>query len=389
MAKKISNLLFVFTIFIFLIINVSRAIFSPDNKNEYENRKANKMDSFSISGFLNGTFQDSMEAALSDQVFFAQEAKMNYNKIVSSYMQTTITPIANKNRYIYLSDNFYLYGEDTILYEPYIFSELTGRLDKRTNLYNKIFAKYPDVDFYVYYIEKDTDINFETGEKSYVYNYLKERLNLPETNSGVFSINNFEDFSSYFYKTDHHWNAEGSKKGYEQVIRMLLGEEEPVIKPDQFSQVPGIMFSGSKTTSAATGSYSEPFWAYTYTYTPMTITENGIEVEDFGNQQSYMAGKETTISYSQFYGGDMGEIIFDTSRPEKDNILIIGESFDNAILKLVASHFNVTVSIDLRNYETFMEEKFSLKKHLKKHKIDKVLLIGNADYFLLDEFVLE
>ena len=222
-----------------------------------------------------------------------------------------------------------------------------------------------------------------------MYNYLKERLNLPETNSGVFSINNFEDFSSYFYKTDHHWNAEGSKKGYEQVIRMLLGEEEPVIKPDQFSQVPGIMFSGSKTTSAATGSYSEPFWAYTYTYTPMTITENGIEVEDFGNQQSYMAGKETTISYSQFYGGDMGEIIFDTSRPEKDNILIIGESFDNAILKLVASHFNVTVSIDLRNYETFMEEKFSLKKHLKKHKIDKVLLIGNADYFLLDEFVLE
>lgn len=70
-------------------------------------------------------------------------------------------------------------------------------------------------------------------------------------------------------------------------------------------------------------------------------------------------------------------------------MLVIGESYDNAILKLLASHFNKTYSIDLRNYERTFGAKFQFSEYVKDSQIDKVLLIGNIDYFTMSEFMLE
>ena len=70
-------------------------------------------------------------------------------------------------------------------------------------------------------------------------------------------------------------------------------------------------------------------------------------------------------------------------------ILIVGESYDNALLKLLASHFNKTYSIDLRNYERENNKKFNYLEYLNDNNIDKVLLIGNKDYFTMSEFNLE
>lgn len=391
MAKKISNLTFVFLIFLFLLISLVKTLVFPNDINTYENRKANVVSPVSATAFSDGSFQDSVENALSDQAFFSQKIKKIYNLTLSVYMYHAVAPLKtfSEDNYVKIGAH-YLYGRDNLLFEPYVFSQLTERLDARAQLYNSVFEKYSDTDFYVYYIEKDTDLNFEKNEKMYVYDYLAERMTLPESNRGVFRIDNFEDFDKYFYETDHHWKAEGSKLGYEQVIKMLLGEDEPLIQPTSYIKIENNDFSGSKTTSAMTGSFFEPFWVYEYNYTPMTITENGVPIEDYGCQTAYINGtKKDSISYGLFYGGDSGEIIFDTSRPEKENILIIGESYDNAILKLVASHFNRTVSIDLRSYENYMGKKFSLEDCIKTNSIDKVLLIGNVDYYLSDDFVLE
>ena len=38
--------------------------------------------------------------------------------------------------------------------------------------------KYKNIDFYLYYIEKDTDINFDTNEKMGTYEYIKGATNV-------------------------------------------------------------------------------------------------------------------------------------------------------------------------------------------------------------------
>ena len=59
------------------------------------------------------------------------------------------------------------------------------------------------------------------------------------------------------------------------------------------------------------------------------------------------------------------------------------------MLKLLASHFNNTYSIDLRNYERENDKKFDLLNYIDVNDIDKILLIGNRDYFLLKTFDME
>ena len=70
-----------------------------------------------------------------------------------------------------------------------------------------------------------------------------------------------------------------------------------------------------------------------------------------------------------------------------DNILIIGESYDNAILKLLASQFNKTYSVDLRDFERDLGKPFSFDKYVRENEIDKVLFIGNYGFFVQDEFI--
>ena len=114
-------------------------------------------------------------------------------------------------------------------------------------------------------------------------------------------------------------------------------------------------------------------------------TINGKPVKDFGAQdQTYADGE---VSYSAFYGGDDGEICFHTENPGAGSLLVIGESFDNALLKLLASEYENLYSIDLRNYETDIGHPFDLASYAAEHDIDSVLLIGNLDYWKLEEFL--
>lgn len=81
--------------------------------------------------------------------------------------------------------------------------------------------------------------------------------------------------------------------------------------------------------------------------------------------------------------------IFDTGRTDRENVLVIGESYDNAILKLLASHFGRTYSVDLRYYRNYLGSDFSLSDYLRRNSITKVLLIGNVDYYISPDFALE
>ena len=105
--------------------------------------------------------------------------------------------------------------------------------------------------------------------------------------------------------------------------------------------------------------------------------------------KAFFAGEGGTPSYGGFYGWDAGEVTFSAGRTDRENILILGESYDNAVIKMLATHFNHTYAVDLRYYEAYMGEKFSFSDYVEERGITQVLLIGNIDYYLMDEFRLE
>ena len=193
MHKRISNITLIVLVVVFLLSGMIRTALFPMEVNEYENRKAEKLTRITAESFLSGEWQDNMEAALADQAFFAQDMKKNYNNVLSLYLKNMTLSVADENQESYVSiGEQFLFGPETIVAGPSTFEYLTPALDKHIASYNKLFSKYPDTEFYVYYIEKDTDINFETNEKVGVAQYLAENISLPAENKSAFSINNFK-----------------------------------------------------------------------------------------------------------------------------------------------------------------------------------------------------
>ncbi len=386
--KKVVNFVFVAVMLALLTVSLVRTLAFPYDINEYENRKAHQVTEVSVSAFLDGSLQDQMENAFGDQALFARTMKKSYNEALSSYLRGLVVAVAERSpgRYIRLGEH-YIMGADRLVFGPSRPEYMEGPIKKRGESINRLLKNYPDTDFYLYYIEKDTDVNFKTGERAGAFDFLSQYVHLPEEKMDYFRIEDFEDFCTAFYKTDHHWNGVGAQRGYEEVLALLSPDSIPTAPIEEVTLSQS--FSGTKTQGKDTADFSESFTAYRYSYTPMDITVHGQPVEDYGMQDEYLNGLEDEVSYGLFYGIDWGEIVFDTHRPERESVLLIGESYDNAILKLLACHFDKTVSIDLRYYEPYMKNPFSLKEALEAYKIDKVLLIGNIDFFIADDFILE
>jgi len=384
--KKLLQYAFLLGLLSFLALSLVRTIFFPKEINYYENRYAETINAFTLQSFADGSFQKSVEKALSDQVLFSQTFKKAYNTYTSQFVKTLSQPILNviPNRYVVLGDQL-LYGSQNIMFPPRTLNTQAEALEEKAADYNAVFADYPDVEFYLYFIEKDTDINFETGARMEAFAYLTERLNLQADHAGCFRVDSFEQFESWFFRTDHHWNAEGSLEGYRQVMAMLK-PSEPTLAPvgKMILEEP---FSGSKATGVL-ASFSEEMTVYRYDYPDMTVHVNGQYMLDYGHQELFLSGEGEGLSYGSFYGEDYGEITFDTGTEGRGNLLVIGESFDNAILKLLASHYDHTYSVDLRYYQPHNGKDFHLETYLAEQQIDTVLLIGNIDYYIMSDFML-
>lgn len=379
----------------FLLLGLVRTLFLPKDINYYENRTANKAPELTLATFRTSTFQNGMEDALNDQIPLAQFMKSRYNQADATLLSSLLWGNLEHfpRQYIKFKSVLLFHdgGEVYATYPPKVLDDLTERLDEKAANYNACISAHPELEFYLYFIEKDTDINFATGEKLGAYVYFSGQLDLPAENMACFSVDSFDAYSQTFFQTDHHWNYRGAYEGYCQVMN-LLGKTEEILVPTGEVTLPN-PFSGSKTTYIL-GSASvieESLTVHRFDFPPMDITINAEAVADYGNREQFLSLKNPAapVAYGAYYGGDEGQVIFNTGDTQKENILILGESFDNAILKLMAPGFGQLHSIDLRNYARQNGESFRLASYVEKYGITKVLFIGNLDCFISSDFLLE
>lgn len=159
---KIDRAFFLLLVLIFLA-GLLRTVFRPTEINEYENRYANQLAPLTAVSYADGSFQDGMESALSDQVQFSQLAKKTYNFVTSYAAMPLIVPLENLT-HGYVSAGDVSFYESKIVYQPWTYLQPEWLEAKAENL-NAVIAAHPELEFYAYYIEKDTDIDFTTGQR--------------------------------------------------------------------------------------------------------------------------------------------------------------------------------------------------------------------------------
>ena len=269
-------------------------------------------------------------------------------------------------------------------------------IDQRILNYQALMDQHPETNFYVYYIERiqnvaahPLDAFFDNRERGRYYDYfLRHR---PE-GLGVAKLDilSVEDHLAYFYRTDHHWNMTGVCHAYDEIISLLAQDYAHMPEPlpcEGFLTEKFITFRGSLARRTFSP-ISEPFTIVDYDLPPHEVYENGQPIT-YSNSAAYLAGTYPEDPYYNHYEGEFGrdyalvEFVF-PANPDR-SLLVIGNSYDNALVPLLAAHYRQTYNVDLRYYRDF-----SLSAFLTTHPVEDILVVGeNSIVFGSENYLIQ
>ena len=342
---------------------------------EVEYRDTEVLPALTARSFLDGSFQDGLEKALSDQTPFSETIRLKYmstkKKIFDNLSWISIRP---NSGYRLIGSNAYTYkGHD------YIITKNDKTLNSNLDLYAngiksdaEYYSNLPIINKYQYVVMTDAAIDFDNPSDKYIEKIFSF---YPSFKQSYLRIPDFETYMRYYMRNDHHWNYVGSYQGYKDIISLMLGNEEPLLVPAET-----ITFKynavGSRSRMAYPTVFNEPFIAYRFDFKEHD-TYLGNAPAEYGNRSYYnseeMRNAEGSLSYNKYYGFDEEMIVYDFKQPEKENLAIIGYSDTNAINELVASHFNKTWVFDPR----FTSRKL-FESVISDNNIQYLLLIPNS-----------
>ena len=385
--KKIIDIFFLGIIILIILGGALRPIINPTDVNVLENRSAYVIPTFSIKAFLDKSYQDNYEKAYSDQIPLANRMK-SINNTIDISLKIKILKLISDSNYLKIG-NYYLYN-DYLVSKYADLTKYTEKLDAKIDNFNNISKSLTKQELYIYYIDRDVDVNFETSEKIHAYEYINDRIS-NKYHIREFLINNFDDYTNNYFKTDHHWNYKGSYRAYKDLIDFLFdSKEKSLVEPKKEVCLSSII-NGSRGRDLGNIFYfNEHFCGYDYDLDNKQITINDKIVDYYGNYKNIINKEPNKVSYADWYGNDYALVTIDNDDKNKDNILIIGDSFDNAIIELLATHFNKIYSVDLRYYSKKYNKEFNIADFTKDNKIDKVLFIGTiGSFFAANDFLIE
>lgn len=345
--------------------------------------------------FINRAFQTQTEKAASDQFPLRSLAIKTSKALDRLTIKTAYLPLPDPNLPADTRSNIFVSPDPAFLfYGPEKLDQWTRvMVNMRLANYQELLASHPQLNFYVYSIERLQNLpfhplsaDFPTAESAQYFNTFKQ--NKPAgLLFGTLEMTSLADYFRYFYRTDHHLNNLGAYTAYLDIHNLLQDKYLAISAPRQVTHeltLPGIAYQGFLARLSLYPIPGEPFKVYLYDLPPYQIYKNDQEFT-YGKQASYLSGSyslEPWLNhYAEYYGYDEGflEFVFE-GQPDR-SLLIIGDSYDNAFLTLLASHYRRTYSVDLRNYPDF-----SLSTFLQDHPVQDVLFVGSnvAAYTSID-----
>ncbi|MBE5811361.1 MAG: hypothetical protein E7318_10555 [Clostridiales bacterium] len=309
-------------------------------------------------------------------------------------MACTMTGVAEEEmnlKYRSLGEDLYRLGDTGYIIEHWRNfigdDQMIRNISRNAQQYNTYIPLDGTVKKYVYFIESPRCVNMAgdlSGENEI---YVKIRDEFETTATGTLALDHYTDYTKRFYVTDHHWNHIGSYKAYCDIIDMMFGPEEEKIVPIEEVVFEDIPFNGSFHSMLGYSRSTELFAVYRFPdFVPYTVKVNGSPAKSYGNGDRYFSGKYQRATvynhYSGFYGGDRGELILKTNRPEKKTLLLFSNSYSNAVNLLLLQHYDAVYAIDPRFYEKEMGKKFNAQKYIEQNEIDDVLILGDASFFV-------
>ncbi len=348
-----------------------------------ENRTLAQFPQLTLAGFISTDFQNQLEDALGDQYPFGEALKGGVIAAQDAVYQQesallrTLFP-ASALQYTEIANGYYHFGgdESRIVEKPWAESEYADAVVSQAHAFADL-----GVPVSLYFIRNSRAHDFANPDANDAYAAVRAAYSYAA--SACFEAADYDAYASLFYASDHHWNHLGADKGYRDIICLLLGESETTVPVKEELSFP-VPFNGSYARQSGRTIGDSQFTVYTYDI-KKTITRLNGKNGTYGHQALYEKGRYPDDAlrnhYAYYYGGDYGEIIFQTRQADKTNLLILADSYSNPVNALIATHFNNTHILDLRYYERDMGQPLDLKAYIEQNDIHQVLLLGDITFF--------
>jgi len=263
-------------------------------------------------------------------------------------------------------------------------------LEKKIGQYETIINNFPDLNYYAFYLEliqysahNPVSGDYPEADAGRALEYFIANKP-PELILETLPLTSFKDHMKYYYRTDHHWNIKGIMTGYEKIYKMLAEnypEISPRIKTKKIHTFKDIEFVGTWARELDYEVDPEPFKVAVLDLPAYKVYDISGNELDHGRMEEYFAGEYGqdyyTDHYVDYYGvDDIGYLEYISANGAQRNLLIIGDSFINAIEPLLASHYHHTYCIDIRRLPDYH---FSMSEFLAEHDVDDVLFLGGGE----------
>ena len=175
----------------------------------------------------------------------------------------------------------------------------------------------------------------QLGTINYINSLLRDEI-IPVDAHGTMSAHSDEYI---FFRTDHHWTALGSYYAY-LAFTKAAGLEPVLIENYVENAIEGFVGSLAVGTRNRTV-LSSPDTLYFYTLNDGT---------EFSMSLYHLPSDLSNLDYRIFLGGDRDIYSFNSSNTNGRTIVIVKDSFANAMIPWLAPHYETIVVIDPRQF---------------------------------------
>ena len=264
------------------------------------------------------------------------------------------------------------------LTNKYTSKELDERLDSQVKFFNELSKKKIDVNIYI-----PTRYEFTTLKKDNLNNYVGEFVSKLDSNINVrvMDVKSIDEYKEYFYKTDHHWTINGALDGYKDICDMLNID---AINNLNIVKHKERKYYGSLAKTALNDNIND-YISDVDIKLDYDVYVNGKSADSLFKPREIRLDRSYKYYdyYVQYFNGQYGNVVYHNS--DKENLLIIGDSYSWQIDYLIASSFNKTHVINLR-YDEYKNKKFNLSKYVSDNNISKVLFLYEGGSSMFDQY---
>lgn len=381
MREKITSFIFVIVlVFFFALVMI---IPKDEKASVQENRPLAEMPIATPSSVFSGEFGSAYETYLTDNVGF----RSSFVRLGTIIEDSRGIKSKTTGKIVTLTNGSQLALKDGKIME--IFKKNPESMQQYIDVLNSYSEKFSkDINMYV--MLAPTQIEFDESEYGELADSEKEVIDTVYA-----SLNNFKTADAYsklskhtdeyiYFRTDHHWTQRGAYYGYQAIMEAKGSQPVDIdsMKVNKLNGFLGYLYNQANVPEYAEYADEIEYFDFGENYLiNAKIKEESGQISPYQSRIYMPPTGDAAPTYGIFMGADHPFAEINTNVKNGQTVLVIKDSYANALLPLLTNNYERILVVDPRNFYGTVTEL------TEEYQIDDIIFVNYVFTTSLPGFV--